>query len=389
MESAQQPFTASPPLRPSSPAEEDTTPVALDAAHTTSLACIPGVEKSTIQGILRLPDDILGEISLQSMVSYLKTDDAFGDQLGAHFCDLYDCFAVSHVCRRWKYAALATPCAWATIKLSKSTDCISAMIERSGQVPLLVYEDTFLWDDNVTASKELVFQEMHRIMHLRILVDNKVCDFLSNLEVADAPLLKTLHLTYSEHYDEQPFDSIPALSSWAMPSLVHLSIHDKSEWDGDGMPELTLVKPLLRSTITELEIDELKTPIPVEACLDLLHGLPMLKRLTFGGVLSRPQGNLGNLLLPVADNIVSLCHLRNFSFQRTSRWSHRDQMDLGVGAAELLRHLDIPASTTSFSQCYAVRSLPQTEMRPHSSRYHSWTALLTYVRTSDPPSRSS
>ncbi|KAI0702998.1 hypothetical protein BC835DRAFT_1076343 [Cytidiella melzeri] len=268
----------------------------------------------------------------------------------------YRWLTVSHICRRWRCAALATPRMWAAIVLTRRADCIATMIQRSRQAPLMVYEDASYLDNSLTHSKELVLREIHRIRHLRILFDSKACALLSALDAKDAPLLKALDITYSNKESDGDSDPIPTLSSWTLPSLIHLSFHDRTpEWDEtDGVPDLDFVKSLLRATLVSLNIDALRSSISVGACLDLLRGLPMLESHALGNVLSPSKPDPCDIRPPLSTTIVTLQHLRDISIQRTNYHLQRlanpdsDPFDSGVGAADLLRHLDITASTSVY-----------------------------------------
>ncbi|KAI0703038.1 hypothetical protein BC835DRAFT_1080317 [Cytidiella melzeri] len=69
---------------------------------------------------------------------------SFGALQGPTSCpQLYQWLIVSHIYRRWRHAAMANPRMWATIQLISNTDCVSAMLKRSGQVPLTSFEDVF------------------------------------------------------------------------------------------------------------------------------------------------------------------------------------------------------------------------------------------------------
>lgn len=251
---------------------------------------------------------------------------------------------------------------WAHIELVESTECIRAMLKRSGQVPLTISENTTYFRDQVLRSKVYVLKEIQRIRELQISVDTCTCTVLSKLAakftVTDAPLLRALDICYNDRRLHAPFDSIPEISSWTLSSLVWLAFHEcagRIMHNMDGRPHLGLIRPFLRSTLTHLEIDSLEDPISVDVCLDLLRTLPRLETLALGDVLSSvSMEDIPYRTQPLtASHIVSLQYLREITLKRTSIWLHEgdvdmeieDTLDSGVAAADLLRCLDIPAST--------------------------------------------
>ena len=312
------------------------------------------------RGILRLPDDILRCIFLQFAELFPAALDPPGFSRSWNYPQPCEWIIIAHICRRWRQIALTTPQLWAAIQLDGESDRVLTMTNWSGQVPLTIFENTSVCDGIMTSSKKIALGEIHRIKRLKLVLDHQTLSFLSHLD-ADAPLLKTLDLTYTDENADEPFgldNSRPTFASWRLPALTHLAFHEREgrlTHETDTMPELGLIKPFLRPTITHLEIDALETPISVDTCLDLLRGLPLLQKLRFGNVLALPPSTISSQSprRHPTDRMVHLPHLHHIDIQRTGLWKDWEHdyddeahFDSGVAAADLLRHfsLSVPPS---------------------------------------------
>ncbi|KAI0089483.1 hypothetical protein BDY19DRAFT_105955 [Irpex rosettiformis] len=316
------------------------------------------------RGILRLPDDILIEISLE--FASLFRDIGGGPLNSPNFWTRsVDCrwIVVAHICHRWRDVVLAIPQLWTTISLLGDTDRVATTLRRSGQLPLTIFESAISSFD--LEGKKLVLQEIPRIEHLQIPLNCQTLDCFIHLKPKDAPSLKTLELTYSDQdlyrrFDPDMFQQ--AFASWSLPSLTRLAFrgHEgKIIYQRKSIPEINSIQLLFRPTLVQLEIDALPYPISVAKCIQLLRTLPLLEKLCLGNVLERIQGLVGNgpwpLMRPSAALLVHFPYLREISLLLKTRvWADQLQFyprggarfTFGVSAADLLNHLVVPSLTT-------------------------------------------
>ncbi|KAI0089482.1 hypothetical protein BDY19DRAFT_942504 [Irpex rosettiformis] len=308
------------------------------------------------RGILRLPDDVLIDISIQ-FASFFR--DTAGPLDSPDFWTRsvdYRWIIIAHICRRWREVVLMIPQLWTTIPLLSDTDRAVATLRRSGQLPLTVFEDISSFD---LEGKRLVLKEIHRVAHLNIALNCQTLDCFIPLQRKNAPLLETLEFTYSDQdlyrrFDHDQFRQI--FASWSFPSLTRLALHEDEHrkiHEQECLPEIGSIRLLLMPALIQLEIDTLASPIPVTTCIELLRALPLLEKLILGGVLGCPWGPVENPMPPSTARIVHLPHLRELNLRKTVvkpvDWIdrlYRVPFDFGVAAADLLNHLATPCLTS-------------------------------------------
>ncbi|KAI0089480.1 hypothetical protein BDY19DRAFT_1056499 [Irpex rosettiformis] len=305
--------------------------------------------------ILRLPNELLAEISVQFCL--LKA--AFNVPLEPQEVlptNPYHWILISHICRRWRQAVLATPFVWATIVLPCNTAWIQILLNRSGQVPLTVIEDVAaVPTDEIQHGKDLVLQEIHRIRDLQIVVDlpaayNLLAAFTSpNI---GAPLLNALDIKLSRNV-EYPAEPVSVLPEDSLPRLRHVTFRhdfDEARYGSDlgPIPGLDLTRQLLRPSLTSLHLYSLTTPLSADVCLEILESLSNLEDLILGEVLTVSTATPGRSL--TTSNLVHLPHLRNLALHGSSQWLLPEDDDSeiiydgGTTAANILQHLVIPSS---------------------------------------------
>ncbi|KAI0689565.1 hypothetical protein BC835DRAFT_250288 [Cytidiella melzeri] len=132
----------------------------------------------------------------------------------------------THICRRWRQVLLAYPRLSVNVEITKIADRVSAMLERSGQLPFTLLERALSrhYLTLTRPSNQLVVRELHRIQHLEIIADLYVRDTLSELNASDIPLVKTLMIFYTDQYGMEPCYLFASFSSWifafVMPAHV-------------------------------------------------------------------------------------------------------------------------------------------------------------------------
>ncbi|KAI0345158.1 hypothetical protein BDW22DRAFT_1002480 [Trametopsis cervina] len=347
-----------------------------------------GAESATTSScaILRLPSELLGEISLQFtwLCIFGKGDEPqeecfdipppiYRDPFcpspeATYYYGFYRWLAVAHICHRWREAALATPAMWATIRLTNCTrEGIQTMIERSGQVPLSFFEDGDLWGRmsetlDPKSIKSLVLQQLGRTQHLNVSVRGLLCNPMSDPTETEAPLLRTLIIRLSAG---PPLADIPVLSSGKLPSLTRLVFGPPSvAWDFlYQLPSLSLVQCLLRPNLTHLHIHAVDELLSCSLMLDILRQVPLLRRLHLGDVLARLTTIPDFEATPSDGPLVTLSHLHEISLQRdySDQYSPFPELDGCTAAADLLRHLVFPSTTDIFLS--AGNFLSKTERR--------------------------
>ncbi|KAI0791449.1 hypothetical protein BC629DRAFT_1734801 [Irpex lacteus] len=310
------------------------------------------------RGILRLPDELLAEIALLFIQSHPAVTDPFDFRNPRPISSVYGWITISHICRRWRAVVIASTRLWSTIRFTASPAWVQTLLERSGQSPLTVTEDTSTTNEKATPAKKLLLDQIERIQHLQLNVDPATCKLFTALDSrnVDAPILETLHLHCRDEGWYQCIPSIPFLPGLALPHLTHLSFHDRPD---DRLnryapaPSLKLVQSLLRPSLTHLRIHRMKDPIFVDTCLAILRTLPNLEDLVLGDVLRVPD-ETPDAGMPLKDDLLELPYLRSIALEcnclRDAEENRESDeiYDTGVAAAELLRHLVIPSSADIF-----------------------------------------
>ena len=176
--------------------------------------------------------------------------------------------AVTHVCRRWRNAALSCPFLWVEI-ISTNFNWATAMLERSKDLPVHVSVD----DGGSTQipceirTARLLFSKIHRMQSLAMTCAHEIITCVSTLfEAEAAPSLQELIIT--NFHPSNPFDLIARpLFSGKTPSLQFLSLYRcRVLWSS----------PLLQCDLVYLSISH----IPPDYRPHLSQVLTILKRLT-------------------------------------------------------------------------------------------------------------
>ena len=321
--------------------------------------------------ILRLPDELLIEISFQVMLLYADTagartackpPDPYRPQrpLPPIYC--YEWIAVSHICYRWRQAVLNHPFIWTTIALPNNMTWVNTLLERSRRFPLVVVADVVSASDRELPGQDLMLQVLYErsIPELHIVLDPpKVYDLLaafsSELLRTSAKHLEVLDIQV--RFDvNAPHGPLPTIPTGSFPRLRHLTFRsertDGARWE--WLPEPMLMKEFLAPSLTTLHLLHLQTPISSHVCLLILAILPRLEDLELGEVLEPFFHNAHAPTRTLSlEDLVVLQHLKKISFKGTSgEWtvlaSNGWGWDEGVHAADVLQHLIFPSSAEIF-----------------------------------------
>ncbi|KAF7799514.1 hypothetical protein EIP86_010751 [Pleurotus ostreatoroseus] len=185
-------------------------------------------------------------------------------------------FAILHVCRHWRNAALSTHRLWARI-IPGSKLFVEQAISRSGCVPLCIgLADPFL-KDLATRSFEdhlnvepytSIFPELRRIRTLRLPMTCNMEETMSRvfaIRPVDAPLLEELQVRFF-----QGVQRLPHLPTLALPKLRKLCL---------SMAPLSIVRAMVRPTLTHLRLSGKLCELGLLPFLEVLDKLPNLEDL--------------------------------------------------------------------------------------------------------------
>ena len=210
--------------------------------------------------VSRLPVEILIQI-----FSYCPASDLYPH---VHHRPPPPWLAVTHVCRRWRNAALSCPFLWVEI-ISTNFNWAVAMLERSKDLPMHVSVD-----DGGSAqmpcevkTAHLLFSKIHRMQSLAMTCAHAIFSCMSSLfEAEAAPLLQELIIT--NFHPSHPLDLVVRpLFSGKTPSLQFLSLYRcRVLWSS----------PLLKCDLVYLSISH----VPPDHRPHLGQVLEVLKRLT-------------------------------------------------------------------------------------------------------------
>ncbi|KAH9007284.1 hypothetical protein EDB86DRAFT_75656 [Lactarius hatsudake] len=216
--------------------------------------------------------------------------------------------AVTHVCRRWRNAALSCPSLWVEI-ISTNFEWTAAMLERSKDLPIHVSVD-----DGGSAqmpcelsTARLLFTKIHRMQSLAMTCAHAIIACVPMLfEAKAAPLLQELIIT--NFHPSHPLDLVARpLFSGETPNLQFLSLYRcRVLWSS----------PLLQCDLVYLSISH----VPPDQRPYLGQVLQVLKRLTRLECLQLDEALPVHITSPneTTSSILSverlpLAHLRFFS----------------------------------------------------------------------------
>ncbi|CAL1698665.1 unnamed protein product [Somion occarium] len=214
--------------------------------------------------ISQLPPELLTKI-------FLHLADAF-----RHGRLQYNWLTVIRVCRFWHDAALGCPSLWAFVDTSYPVERIKMLLERSGQVPLIVKprfayrpRDERLIDEGILA---LVLQEVPRIMKLEIMITESLA---TKLAMAQYSSLRSLCLKNAAVDAEMDTDHEKTHSplNLDVPQLRSLKVYGFKFWEAK-----TLFRPSLRKLVLNgtgypplREVSECIRALPLLSSLDLVR----------------------------------------------------------------------------------------------------------------------
>ncbi|KAJ7487315.1 hypothetical protein B0H11DRAFT_2015205 [Mycena galericulata] len=263
--------------------------------------------------ILTLPDEMISEIFLHFIPPYPRCPPRTGRKSPLH---------LTHICRKWRVIALATPALWRAVSLgglNSSEDHVrflEAWLSRSGTFPLSIQ----MHDDTPAISKaklEAVGPHRARLEHVDVHVESLT--MLLPLAAGPLPLLRTLEIRVGDHAYEPSgvaFRGVPLLRAatlwdFTYPTdfvpwgqLTSLSLVDKEpdavtrilKWtpqlvhcelmvcDDEQEQPYTTLPHLKTLTLMKYDMNELTPPAYLNAFI-----LPSLRRLQIPDEFLRPD----------------------------------------------------------------------------------------------------
>ncbi|GJE90058.1 F-box protein [Phanerochaete sordida] len=261
--------------------------------------------RNTLLPIEALPDEILLEV--------------FNILVHSSFTPSYQWIPVTHVCRRWRTAALGCPVLWTRIHCvfpkSQLLHRLDAFLERSQPCPIdvdLPFNTSWYYEPGF----KQVLEQRHRWRNVATLEISPDFMFeLQELQVRklELPLVETLDVHFGNFFAFQNLNEItnpslpalkrltsdfirwPVFKTWMVPTLVHLEVSGHShlhtatlaDWIAALRPLSSLQTLVLRNTFDHISLDEDiagASPSPI-----LIH-LPFLRTLR---IVARSQNGLG------------------------------------------------------------------------------------------------
>ncbi|KAH9926378.1 uncharacterized protein B0H18DRAFT_1118882 [Fomitopsis serialis] len=197
-------------------------------------------------------------------------------------CWPYRWIVVSHVCRRWRAAALQCPRLWRRISATLNVDWTAELLRRSGVVPLEVALDISfpLGRGDRGKSCELILTQLPRIRTLRLSASKPLSARIIQLLSGTAPMLKnlsislpwTIDLARPEDDESAPFAAL--IRRERAPRLVSLNIYEV------GMHIQGSCSATLKHIFIQLTADSVIRPY-APVFLDALRAMPSLETITF------------------------------------------------------------------------------------------------------------
>ncbi|KAA1466514.1 hypothetical protein DENSPDRAFT_39371 [Dentipellis sp. KUC8613] len=234
-------------------------------------------------------------------------------------------FLVSHVCRWWRQVALGNPGLWSMI-FSKSSHSWKYFIDRSQDAPLRL--TLSISDKRRAKAARLIPAHLHQVTHL-CLHGLQLFDALPYLSI-QMPLLKALHLN-AHKCKKRRWNSTTARNG-TIPPLFH----------APHLCELSLVlipisaaMALFSSSLVVLKLfgNNWDNLVPLATMIDILHRLPLLKKLELRHIIADPiNSDLLDETLS-ATTTVHLSDLWNLRVSTLHPFIHK----------ALMTHLDMPA----------------------------------------------
>ncbi|KAJ3501257.1 hypothetical protein NLJ89_g9421 [Agrocybe chaxingu] len=226
-----------------------------------------------VDAINRLPDELLSEICVLALAE-TKTEPSRSPVFSEEFPVAP--FAVSHVCRRWRYVVTeGTPRLWSSITITHPNQCHVFrtkvwMSYVQGPLKISLNQSDSPSDEEHQATIEIIQSFLSRVdlwqtivLHMRGQFPSPLLGALDRLRRAPNPLLSTVELSFLSFVNgrEDPrWAVLPCFAAWDtlqnIPSLTNLS------WRTAFTPGPRFGALLLRV--------ELHSPISIEDLLDKL-----------------------------------------------------------------------------------------------------------------------
>lgn len=227
------------------------------------------------------------------------------------FTPSYQWIGVTHVCRRWRTAALGCPVLWTRVHCafpkSQELSRLDAFLERSQPCPIdvdLPYNTSWYFEPGFNK----VLEHCHRwrnVMNLEITADFILEQHQLEVRKLELPLAEALDVHFGTFLSSRTLYEItnpslpalqkltsnlvhwPVLKTWLVPTLVHLEIsgyfhlHTTSltDWIGALRPLSLLQTLVLHNTFDHIGLDEDNTPAfpsPIHIHLPFLRKLRII-----------------------------------------------------------------------------------------------------------------
>lgn len=291
---------------------------------------------NTLVPIGRLPSEVLVEIFIHCRNLAIAANSAMG-AASRHDRTIrplppYAWLKITHVCHRWRQAALDFPRLWSVVVLSGRVECAHELLSRAKMAPLTVCSAP-----PKTPPTPIIERVLRDREHL-VTVD--ICTRGGNfpgLTADPAPNLENLALQYTDSRYSLASNARHALLdhfvSCDLPCLRTLSLQGGLRvWPA----------PLLKPTLTHLrlccrEMTPGRLPISTSSLMDALAAMPLLQEL-----------DLGNVFAPMTDEDWSDDDVHPTVLPKLHRLNLVEDT---LRCADLLRRLSFPPTAVLSLAC--------------------------------------
>ncbi|KAI0044086.1 hypothetical protein FA95DRAFT_1608821 [Auriscalpium vulgare] len=223
---------------------------------------------------------------------------------------------LTHVCRRWREAALADPGLWTCLPFHLGDQWVDESLARAKTLPLIIDTTKNVQVHEVSSQSEALIRRCiarTRILRLDADAFRNVSAFLNSLTSA-APLLEELSLRATRRH-------MPPMVSRFLgdttPALRHVTLDGRFPWLVvllKGLLSLKIVNDLARPvdilatlkhlpSLQELDLTHLHGLTPVSPS-SFRHALPQLQHLRWTGAFNDCIYLLNHLTIPITTNVV-------------------------------------------------------------------------------------
>ncbi|TFY67007.1 hypothetical protein EVG20_g4095 [Dentipellis fragilis] len=185
---------------------------------------------------------------------------------------------ITHVCRRWRFAALDAPFLWTDL-VTLGGDGMKAMLRRAGQLPLTVDNYVASWDR--LEEMQMLASRISQIRTLDVSGWHNPLHLLFDRLHEPAPQLEILKLRVPPYGRSRGGPSIRgSVLSGNCPSLRHLSIHHVFfDWKDLCFPGLVSLELVFQESGNDAWLTDARGVPSVSTMLSALAKMPKLRSL--------------------------------------------------------------------------------------------------------------